>query len=145
MAYIASHEWAVSSDQRPGCLTGAFSLLGKLAKAQPSLGQSGAKRRSGTGAIHLSLAGLISSGMAGATAQSAAATSGRSNAWKTRRRGVEWRIRWLEHRLQELHHQQRRYETRLAKLQDAAGATSGAAEPAAQQTAQVRPPLMTML
>ena len=68
----------------------------------------------------LKLASMVSSltallGNAGAAAQSAAMASGRSNAWKSRRRTVEWRLRWLEHRMREIRHQQRRYEAMLAR------------------------------
>eukprot|EP00887_Chlorella_sp_A99_P002059 scaffold18.g2059.t1 len=37
-----------------------------------------------------------------------------SREWRAARRGVEWRVRWLELRLRELHHQQARYLQQLA-------------------------------
>lgn len=50
--------------------------------------------------------------------QSAATASARSNAWKAQRRSVEWRIRWLEHRLRELRNQQLRHASRLRRAQE---------------------------
>ncbi|KAL4443443.1 hypothetical protein ABPG75_011180 [Micractinium tetrahymenae] len=47
-------------------------------------------------------------------APAAAAAAGHSREWKSARRGLEWRVRWLEHRLTELHHQRLRYQQQLA-------------------------------
>ena len=64
---------------------------------------------------------------------------GHSREWKAVRRSVEWRARWLEHRLSELQHQQQRYEAQLlaedeAQARQQACASPPAAAAAAQQT-----------
>ena len=52
-------------------------------------------------------------GTSTATLQSQA----RPGEWKLQRQNVEWRIRWLEHRLKELNYQHTRYATRLEGLE----------------------------
>ncbi len=64
-------------------------------------------------------------------AQQPAAAVGHSREWKAARRGVEWRVRWLEHRLTELHHQRLRYEQQL----EADAAQEAQRQQAAQQPA----------
>lgn len=55
-----------------------------------------------------------------------------SREWRAARAGVDWRARWLELRLRELHHQRARYQEQLAAA-EAAEAQAAAAAAAAQQ------------
>ena len=78
-----------------------------------------------------------SAGAAAATAEAApelapAGGGAAQRAWKQSRRGVEWRLRWLELRMRELRHQRQRYVDRQRAAQQAQQA---AAEPAAAATA----------
>ncbi|KAK9820355.1 hypothetical protein WJX72_009373 [[Myrmecia] bisecta] len=59
--------------------------------------------------------------------------------WKSERRGVEWRCRWLELRLQELKQQERRYQRKLQRLQYQEDAQAEEA-PAGPSTAAAAPP-----
>ena len=67
--------------------------------------------------------------------QAAAASSGQPNAWKSKRRSTEWRVRWLELRLRELKYQQTRYEHLLKLSQN----PDAAAQMANQSTAAAPP------
>ena len=64
--------------------------------------------------------------------QAAAASSGQPNAWKSKRRCTEWRVRWLELRLRELKYQQSRYQQQLDRLTSSSKppAAGGVAAPA---------------
>lgn len=78
----------------------------------------------------------------GAQPPAAAAAEGgaHSQEWRAARRGVEWRVRWLELRLTELQHQRRHYQQQLSAEQQreaaaaqAEAAQQGAAAAAAKQ------------
>lgn len=70
-------------------------------------------------------------------APAVAAEAGHSREWKAARRGVEWRVRWLEHRLAELHHQRLRYEQQLeAEAEREAARQQAAQQPAGEQQQQ---------
>ena len=53
-------------------------------------------------------------------AAAASAGPALSREWRQARRGVEWRVRWLELRLRELHHQRAHYQQQLSELSPAA-------------------------
>ncbi len=78
----------------------------------------------------------------GAQPPAAAEESGaHSREWRAARRGVEWRVRWLELRLTELQHQRLHYQQQLTAEQQreeaaAAAAQQAAAAPPAEQQQQ---------
>lgn len=76
-------------------------------------------------------------GVQQAAAAAVPAAAGHSREWKAARRGVEWRVRWLEHRLTELHHQRLHYEQQLAaEAEREAARPQAAQQPAAAAGAQ---------
>ena len=85
---------------------------------------------------------------AAAGEEGGAAGGGYSREWKAARRGVEWRMRWLELRLTELQHQRRHYQQQLTAEQqrEAAAAAQQQQAPAAppaeqqQQQGKTQPP-----
>lgn len=62
--------------------------------------------------------------------------SAHSKDWRQVRRGVEWRVLWLEHRLTELQHQRRRYQQQLGMEQQREAAAQGEQQQEQQAAAQ---------
>ncbi|GAB4819741.1 hypothetical protein N2152v2_006787 [Parachlorella kessleri] len=67
--------------------------------------------------------------------------SGPQRRWKQSRRSVEWRVRWLELRMRELHRQRQRYAAKRRQLQEQQGANDAlpSAATAAAAAATVQP------